>query len=303
MSLRTPNTLTSRQTLLDLQRTKERISLLQEQIATGRRIVQLSDDPSGAALILDFQTSIDRNTQFLKQGNAAGSFLSTSETVLTAMSNDLMRLGELGTQALVGNVGAAGRAALAQEVDGIRTSFITNANSKEQGKYLFAGTATLTQPFSGPSAGPIAYGGNGGTIDLEVSSSFTVATNLPGNTLFFGPGGQGSATDLFQAVTDLRDGLLANNTAQIQTAFDNLTSIHSRLLQNIGDLGGRQATLNNLQETLGDINLNLESVLESTQALDYPAAMTDFTNQQTSQQAILSTLAKVNRQNLFDYLA
>ena len=303
MSLRTPNTLTSRQTLLDLQRTKERMSLLQDQISTGRRIVQLSEDPSGAALILDFRTSIDRNTQFLKQGNAAGSFLSTAETVLTATSNDLIRLGELGTQALLGNIGAAGRAALAQEVDGLRTSFITSANTKDQGKYIFAGTATQTLPFSGPSAGPIAYSGNGATIDLEVSSSFTVATNLPGNALFFGPSGQGSATDLFQAVTDLRDGLLANNTAQIQTAFDNLTAIHARLLQNIGDLGGRQATLDHLRDTLGDVNLNLESVLESTESVDYPAAITEYTNQETAQQAILSTLAKVNRQNLFDFLA
>lgn len=303
MSLRTPNTLASQQTLLDLQRNKERISVLQDQIASGKRIVRLSSDPSGAALVLDFQTSIDRNTQYLKQGNSASSFLSTTETMLTSVSSNMMRLFELGTQALVGNVGASGRTAIAQEVDGIRTALISIANSKDQGKYLFAGTQTLTQPFSGPSAGPITYAGNGGLINLEVSNSFTVATNIPGNTVFFGSGGQGSATDLFQAVTDLRDGLLANNTVQIQTAYDNLVAIHGNLLQNIVDLGGRQASLNQLQETLGDINLNLESVLESTEGLDYPAAVTEFTNQQTIQQAILSTMAKVNRQNLFDFLA
>lgn len=303
MSLRTPNTLASQQTLLDLQRNKERISVLQDQIASGKRIVRLSSDPSGAALVLDFQTSIDRNSQYLKQGNSANSFLSTTETMLTSVSSNMMRLFELGTQALVGNVGASGRTAIAQEVDGIRTALISIANSKDQGKYLFAGTQTLTQPFSGPSAGPITYAGNGGLINLEVSNSFTVATNIPGNTVFFGSGGQGSATDLFQAVTDLRDGLLANNTVQIQTAYDNLVAIHGNLLQNIVDLGGRQASLNQLQETLGDINLNLESVLESTEGLDYPAAVTEFTNQQTIQQAILSTMAKVNRQNLFDFLA
>ncbi len=303
MSLRTPNTLASQQTLLDLQRNKERISVLQDQIASGKRIVRLSSDPSGAALVLDFQTSIDRNSQYLEQGNSANSFLSTTETMLTSVSSNMMRLFELGTQALVGNVGASGRTAIAQEVDGIRTALISIANSKDQGKYLFAGTQTLTQPFSGPSAGPITYAGNGGLINLEVSNSFTVATNIPGNTVFFGSGGQGSATDLFQAVTDLRDGLLANNTVQIQTAYDNLVAIHGNLLQNIVDLGGRQASLNQLQETLGDINLNLESVLESTEGLDYPAAVTEFTNQQTIQQAILSTMAKVNRQNLFDFLA
>ena len=303
MSLRTPNTLTSRQTILDLQRNKERISLLQDQISTGRRIVRLSNDPTGAALILDFQNSIDRNSEYLKQGEAAGSFLSTAETMLTSVSSDIIRLGELATQALVGSIGASGRTALATEVDALRTALISLANSQDQGKYVFSGTATLTQPFSGPAAGPITYAGNGGTIDLEVSTSFVVTTNVPGNSAFFGPGGQGSATDLFQAVTDLRDGLLADNTPQIQTAYNNLLSIHSRVLQTIADLGGRQAALDNLRETLGDINLNLSSVLESTQGLDYPAAITDFTNEQTIQQAILSTMAKVNRQNLFDFLA
>ena len=303
MSLRTPSTLTSEQSLLDLQRTKERISLLQDQISSGKRIVRLSSDPSGAALILDFQTSIDRNTQYMKQGDSAGSFLSTSETILTGLSSDLIRLGELGTQALVGSIGASGRAALAQEVDGIRSAMLTASNTQDQGKYIFAGTATLTQPFSGPAAGPITYAGNGGSINLEVSSSFTVATNLAGNAVFFGPGGQGSATDMFQAVTDLRDGLIANNTPQIQTAYTNLLAIHDRVLQNIADLGGRQSSIDAMKSDLGDINLNLERVLDSTQGLDYPTAITNFSNEQTIQQASLSTLAKVNRQNLFDFLA
>jgi flagellar hook-associated protein 3 FlgL len=303
MSLRTPNTLTSRQTLLDLQRTKERISILQDQIASGNRIVRLSSDPSGAALILDFQTSIDRNTAYLRQVDTAGSFLSAAETMLTAISSHMMRLGELGTQGLVGQVGASGRIAIGQEVDGIRSALLSLANSQDQGKFLFAGSTTLTQPFSGPPAGPITYAGNSGIINMDVSNVFTVPTNIPGNTAFFGPGGQGSATDLFQAVTDLRDALLANNTAQIQTAHDNLLGIHSRIIQHITDLGGRQSSLNQLRETLGAINLNLETVLDNTQGLNYPEAVAEFSNEQTIQQATLQTMAKVSRQNLFDFLA
>lgn len=303
MSLRTPNTLTNPQTLLDLQRTKEQIALVQDQLSSGRRIVHLADDPSGSALILDFQTSIDRNTQYLRQGDAAGSFLQASETALTSISDDVMRLMELGAEGGFSTLSASARASLATEVDGLRSAIISTANTQSEGKYLFAGTATLTQPFSGPAAGPITYAGNAGTIDLEVSPTFTVGTNLVGSAVFFGAGGQGSATDLFQAVTDLRDGLLANNTAQIQTAANNLDSIHNGILRNITELGGRQASLSHLKDTLGDMNLSLQSTLSSAQDLDYPTAISEFTNLDTARQAALSTLAKVNRQNLFDFLA
>lgn len=303
MTLRTPNTLTSPQVLMDLQRTKERISTLQEQIASGQRIVRLSDDPSGSALVLDFKGSIERNNQYLRQGNAARSFLVASETVLTSVSNNIMRLMELGTQGAATVLTANERAAVATEVDGIRSALLSAANTQEQGKYLFSGTATLTQPFSGPAAGPITYAGNGGLVNLGVSSTSVVATNIPGDTVFFGSGGQGSATDLFQVVTDLRDALLANNLAGVQAANANLQGVHSALLQQIADLGGRQGTLDQLQSTLGDINLSLQSALNSALEVDYPAAITEFTNEQTAQQAALQTMAKVNRQNLFDFLA
>ncbi|MBI4911402.1 MAG: flagellar hook-associated protein FlgL [Acidobacteria bacterium] len=302
MSLRTPTNLMNRQALLDLQRTKERISVLQEQIATGKRIVRLSDDPTGSALILDFQNSIARNHEFLRQAEAAGSFLSGAESALGSLNDALTRLLEIGQEGLTGTSGATGRAALGEETDGLRSSILSIANTQEQGKYLFAGTATLTQPFSGPPAGPITYAGNAGLINLEVSPTHLATTNLPGGSLFFGPGGQGSATDVFQAVTDLRDGLRTNNVALIQTAVTNLEAIHARVNQSITDLGGRQATLLQVRDTLEGFNLNLQSILNSEQDLDYPSAIMDFSTEQTAQQATLATLAKSGQRNLFDYL-
>jgi len=39
------------------------------------------------------------------------------------------------------------------------------------------------------------------------------------------------------------------------------------------------------------------------QATDYPAAMTEYTNDETIQSVTLSLMAKTNKVNLFDYLA
>jgi flagellar hook-associated protein 3 FlgL len=247
MTLRSPISINNRQTLLDLQRTKDRLSVTQRQLSSGKRVNDPGDDPAGAALILDFDTSIGANNQFLRQIDASASFLQGAESAVGTVTNDLTRLLELGQQALTTTNSGTPRANLASEVDSLRTDLISVSNTQEQGKYLFSGTATLTQPFSGPAAGPITYAGNAGLITVDVSASATVTTNIPGSTLFFGAGGQGSATDLFQQVTDLRDGLTTNNQAQIQTAYNNLKTLLGNFTTAQTDIGGRQAGLQALK--------------------------------------------------------
>ena len=129
-----------------------------------------------------------------------------------------------------------------------------------------------------------------------------VSTNTPGDTVFFGPGGQGSATDVFQAIKDLRDGLNTNNTVLIQSAYNNLQSMHSRWQNTITDIGGRQAALEQLQETVGGFNTSLQAIQDTYEAVDYPSAITAYQKEGISQQASLSTLARSNQQNLFNYL-
>lgn len=302
MTLRTVNPYTSYQLLLDMQRTKNQIADLQEQLASGNRLIHLGDDPTASALVLDFQNSIDRNDAYVQQANSAASFLRTTETSLQSVNDAITRLLELGQQGLSDTTSASGRTAISNEVDGLRTNLLSLSNTQSQGKYIFAGTATTTQPFSGPAAGPIVYAGNSGSIDLDVAMSTSVSTNLAGDAVFFGASGQGSATDIFQQVTALRDALIANNHGQIQTAYDNLKAIQGTINNQMTVLGGRQASLEQLTENVQSYNLSLKTIQGSYQDLDYPTAITDYTQAQNAQQASLSVLAKSNNLNLFNYL-
>jgi flagellar hook-associated protein 3 FlgL len=288
---------------MDLQRSKERSAILSEQISSGNRIVRPEDDPSGSALILDFQNSIEKNTQYLQQATSAESFLQVTETSLTSLNDSLTRIMELGPTATSTSTDANGRAALAAEINGLRNTILSLSNTQEQGKYIFAGTRTLTQPFSGPAAGPIAYAGDSNSIDMDVSATASVTTNLTGDQAFFGgAGGQGTASDLFQQVTDLRDALTANNIAGVQAAVTNITSIRQRVVNQITDLGGRQNSLIQLKTDLGAYNASLESIQSTYQTVDYPTAISSYTTEQTIQQAAMSMIAKGSSTNLFDYI-
>jgi len=292
MSFRTPSTTQSRQSLLDLQRTKERLALNNERIASGKRLTNPGDDPTAAAAILDFSNSIQMNTQSIKSADSALSYLSLSENVVNAAVEANMRLQELSV---------SGSSASGPEIDAIISNLMSLANTQVQGKYLFAGAKTTTLPF-GVNAGAISYSGDEKSINLNITTTTTVATNVNGREVFFGAGGQGSSTDFFAVATRLRDALAANNQVDIKQAATDLQGVLDNLNLVLTKLGGRQAGLFGLKDTLSGFNVTLQGMQNTQQDTDYPATAVEFANDQTVQSATLSALAKVSKANLFDYL-
>ena len=304
MSIRMPSSIQTRQMLLGLQRTQDRLAQNSLRVSSGVRITNPGDDPAGAASVLDLGTSIQANDQFQKQADSSVSFLKSAEDVVSSSVDSITRLIVLAQQGLSDATGANGRAAIASEVDGIRTNLIALANTKVQGKYLFSGTMTQTQPFTPPTSGATTYNGNSASINLDVSVGTTVSTNLTGDKLYYTTdGGTPPATvDLFQVVASLRDGLSSNNAAQIQTAYDNLQRFVGTFTQAQTDLGGRQAGLTSLQSMLSGFNLSLQEQQNNLQDTNYPDTLTQVSSDTTVQSATLSTMAKTNKQSLFDYL-
>jgi len=308
MTIRTPTPSTNRQALYDLNTIKARMALNSEKLTSGSAITRLGDDPTGAALVVDFRASVAKNKAYVQQAETAGTYLSASESAVSTMQNAVVRLLELGQEGLTGTTGATGRASMAAEVTGLSTNVLDSANTQVQGKYVFAGTLTTAKPFAAnplpsPPNPPVVYSGNSGTVTLDVSVSAAVTTNIPGDSVCFGPGGAGSSTDIFQAMADLANGLTSNNTAQIQTAYNNLKSINDNLNTAITDLGGRQAGLTNLKDNLSAYNVSLQAIQGTYEDVDYAGVISQYYQDQTAQQVSLSTMAKTNSRNLFDFIS
>ena len=301
MTMRTSSASQQRQNLLDLQATQERMQANSTRITSGKRIVTPGEDPTGAALIMDFGASISANTQYLKQVDAASGFLTSTEDAVNGAVSSVMRLQELAV---------SGSSASIPEVNSILQNLLALANTQSQGKYLFSGTKTDVPPF-GDASSPYTYQGNQADINLGVSASNAVTTNLTGDDVFQGvnypvPSGADPTTfsaDIFKVATDLANGLQNNNQTLVKQATTNLDAVLGNLNQALATLGGRQAGLQSLKDTLSGFNISLQSLQSGQQDTDYALAMTQYTQDQTIQSATLSVMAKVNKTNLFDYLA
>ncbi len=300
MTMRVPNLLNNVQAQLDLQRIKQSFAQTAQQVSSGQAIVDIADDPGGNTQILGYQANISQNGQYISQANTANAYLTSTSTILTTMGNDLNSLTQLAQEGLGSGATTSSQDAIATQVDALRSDLISLGNTQEQGRYIFAGTNTTQQPFD-PTTG--AYSGNDGSISLAVSQTATVATNVPGDTLFFGgAGGEGGDGDLLTQAANLATALQANDTAGIQTAYNNLQAISDRVNTIVADVGSRQNGIQAVQSGLTAFNNTLTTQESSIASVDYPTAITQLNQESVAEQATLSVMSKANQKTLFDYL-
>ncbi|MEN1678683.1 MAG: flagellar hook-associated protein FlgL [Planctomycetota bacterium] len=158
---------------------------LQNQISTGRRIFQPSEDGPAALRAITLQRSIERNDQLQTNLLSAKSTLGEADTALRGVAN---RINE--TRALA--IGSSGSVQTDEERQTIRTGvlasldqLVTFANSRSQESYLFAGSRALSAPYV-QRDGYVEYLGNEVTQQQRVDTGVLFDVNVPGDEAFGG---------------------------------------------------------------------------------------------------------------------
>jgi flagellar hook-associated protein 3 FlgL len=156
-----------------------KLSHLEQQIATGSKIVSAKDDPvaAGAAVGLDRSlAALDRMK--LNAGNVQNR-LGVQENTL-AQVNDLMaRVNDLTIQASNPALSAADKKTLITELNQIRDGLLSLANADDgTGRYVFGGTNDGDPPFAKIN-GKVVYRGDQTQRQVEVGPDTYVRMPCP----------------------------------------------------------------------------------------------------------------------------
>ncbi|WP_288355359.1 flagellar hook-associated protein FlgL [uncultured Cycloclasticus sp.] len=196
------------------------VNQAQQQISLGKRILTPSDDPSGAAQVLDFNQSISRITQFQTNINYAENRLSLSDTTLQSVTNSLHRVRELAVQGYNDTNTAADRQSIANEMFQRLDEMVALANTKDaNGDYLYSGFKGQTQAVTGSAAtGVFSFQGDQGQRLIQIGENRTVSDNNSGAELFFNlQDKNGNAEDVFTTLYSLATDLATNSPALEET--------------------------------------------------------------------------------------
>lgn len=161
------------------------IARLQNQIATGKKIQSPSDDPAGAARVLDLRQAIDTTTQYQENINIARERLQLEDTSLSSSVDILQRVRELTLQANNDINTVETRRAIAAEIRQRVDDLVALANTRDaNGEYIFAGYSGTTRPFLAESDGTFTYNGDQGQRFIQTSATRQVADGDNGSVVF-----------------------------------------------------------------------------------------------------------------------
>ncbi len=315
-----------------ISRTKARMNDLQGKAATLKKVNAPSDDPVGAAKLLEIRTEKVNTEQFKSNSKLAESLLNNTEQAMSEIGELILRAKEIAVQqSSAGNGSEDTRLGIAEEVRQLYQQGISIANRRIGDRYIFGGYRTNVQPVDTEGR----YHGDDGQVMIEVARDVHIATNLPGMEAFntkpesssdyaefkqrhriqsrdLGDPDRGvedpfslvdrENVNVFGELEALRIGLLTGNTEAIQNTlerFDDLTGRVSAMRAQVGSRVNGLQTVNNSLERQTITHAQLSSEIEDA---DLARVMSDIAREEVVLKAALSAGNKLVQPTLTDFL-
>lgn len=266
---------------------KEQAAL--QQLSSGKRVTQPSDDPAAAAAYVQNRARAEYTDEYKQSVTSVRAFLKTADSALNSVVTALTRAISLGTQAATSTTSADNRQQIAKDVEGAFNAVLQAANTNYQGVYLFNGTAGAQVAFD--AAG--TYKGNSGANKVYVSDGRSVEVNVPGNKLF---------GNVFQALTNLKTALQSGTGTDIQNATSAVTAALTSFSTERVFYGSTLNQLDSAESFLNQEEINLASEENDLVGASVTQAATDLSQAVLAHNAALSAFAKVTSKTLLDYL-
>jgi flagellar hook-associated protein 3 FlgL len=283
--------------LTAIQLSQQNLNTATQQLASGRSVNQLSDNPAAVATLVGNHNQSRQDDQFLQNIGSLQTRLQVSDSTLSNVVTVLTRAVSIGTEGANGTLSSADRQAVAGEVQGLTSQLLSLANTTYQGTYIFSGTAVTTQPFTlNTSTNAVTYNGNANTTSVQISSGNSINTSVPGSQLF-----TNAAGSAFSALQNLYSSLVSgNNIGQAVTQLNSaLTQVGVQRVFYGNALN--QITLS--QNFLNQDKINLSAQENTLVGVDPAKAATNLVQAQIADQATLSATGRIlSLPTLLDFL-
>jgi len=291
------------QVIDELQRAYQRVAKTQEAVTSGRRINHLSDDPIGAAKALSLLSAERALDQYEKNLNASTPLLEQADSLLDQVVDRLARAKELALAMANDSNSPEQRAQTAAEIRELFDQVLGIANTKVDGRFIFAGFVNGTPPFAA-AGGAVTYSGDSGEIFVPVSEAAAIAVNVPGDQVFQGVGVSGGV-DIFDVYLDLEAALQNNDVGGadgIRTQIGRLDQAIDQVLGFRAQFGARSNAAQAAQDAIGTMKIQYRKWRSQIEDADAVAVYSDFARLQVALQAALRSASQLLQPSLLDFL-
>lgn len=312
MSFRVTQSMMNSQLMSNLNNNLGRMSKLQEQLATGKKINSPSDDPVGITFALRYRSEINSNDQYTENADAVLSQLEYMDTTVGQAGDIMQRFRELVVSGSNGTLEETSLKAIQTEVTQLYNQMVEIGNSQFNGKQMFNGEKTGEKPYSAitleeSASGMKAYNNttDTGEIKYELSPGMTLQTNLTGNEIFGEPVADDTDTtsdNAFQLLHSAYEMLEAGDQDGLSNLIGKIDSRMNAMLTKRAEIGAKVNRVEIVQSRLADVSLNLQTMQSKVEDADMAEVITNITTEENVYQASLSAGSKIIQPSLVDFL-
>lgn len=273
---------------------RARLSTLESQLVTGRRVQRPSDDPAAFASARRLDALEARLTTFGEAASAARLWASRTAEELDGMADLALEAHTLGLQGANDTMSASDRAALADRIDTFAAQLVDRLNARSGDEYLFGGHRSTQPPFNPDGT---AAAGIGGERRYRVGPDLELAANVDGERVAAYAGGGSTVGALRDLAAALRSG-----TAPPPEALDAVAAARDHFLGLGAEMGTTLNRFDTAEGQLDALGLDVMRRRSDLQDADYYQVAMALQQSRTQLEAALRTTASASQHTLLDYL-
>lgn len=301
--MRITTQMTTAGVLGNINNVQQQLATTQQQLSTGLRINQPSDDPYGASLAIQLKNDMANLGNYQSSVTDGTAWASSADTSLTNIMSMLQRAQELTVQASNGVESATDLSSTADEIDQLADAMKQEANAQYNGQYIFSGTATGTAPYSSSTGD--TFQGNTGAITRTIGPNSNLQVNVDLSGLL-GSGTSAADGKLLDTLRTIASDMRSGNSSGVADLSSN----------QLGDLQSSLNTLEQIQANVGAVQNRLTlagtriqglqnsdtAALSNDEDVNMAQAVTSFSNEQAAFTAALRAGASIVQSSLMDFL-
>jgi flagellar hook-associated protein 3 FlgL len=292
--------MTASMTLNDLQQSLNRLDTTQQQLSSGKKLNQPSDDPYGTSQAMSLNGQLSSLNDYTNNITDGTAWTQQATTSLGDIDSMVQRVRELVVQASNGTYTQSDLNASASEVNQLIDAIKQEANASYNGQYIFSGTSTGTAPYQTGSTD--TYQGGTGSVNRLIGPGTTLSINtnissLLGNGQASGDGG------LLDTLRTIASDMQSGNTGAIGGAdLKNLDSNFGTLTQMEANMGAITNRLTLASTRIEQLQNSDTAALSNVQDADMATVAINFSTEQAAYSAALKAGANIVQSSLLDFL-
>lgn len=305
----------------DIQRNEANYNKLTQQLASGKKVTKITDDPIAAVNIVNTNRQLGQIETFNKNAGLAMEELDTLDDLMELAGGYLQQAWDKAVQANNGTYAQTSLKALKTEIDEITKTMVDLANTEFNDNFIFGGANTKLTPYEIDQNGNILYHGtkqdNPDYIrQTEVADGVYEVINTTGDKVFGWYNGEndysgvmGALKVLSNSIQEVIDAKDAKDPAAEEAGYkkmfstlDMFSKSHNEIVTEQTKFGGVYNRLEMTTSTLDTNTENLTSYLSSLQDVDIASAASKWLQAQYSYQASLQVAAQTMGMSLLNYM-